>query len=93
MHVLAPAEQARDFMTGKNRGPVFAGIKHIGGSQTEWIHGAIRDANGTDQRRIDRRLISPSQRRINRFGQNARAGAGINKGLLVAKVIVWQGDK
>ena len=92
-HPIALADKADDFMPGENRGAVFAGVEHIGGGQAERINGAIRHANRADQRGIDRRFNTPSQRRINRFGQNARAGAGIDKGLLIAEVIVRQSDK
>ena len=93
IHRVARAQQAADFVAGKDFCTVLAGIKHIAGGQAEGVDSAVRHAHRADKLRVDARLHAPGFLWANGLRGNPGADAGLNEVCLVAQIVFRQGDK
>ena len=96
MHALdgvALSDEAGDFCVQTHLPAVEFGIQHVGGAQAERIYAAVGNLHGANQVRIHAGLQAFGQLRIDNLRSNSRFLAGVYERLLIAQVILRQGDE
>ena len=90
---FALADEPGDLRVQAHLAAVQFGVQHVGGAQAERVHTAVRHLHGSNQVRIYAGLQAFGQFRVYDFRAYPRLPAGVHKGLLVAQVILRQGDE